>query len=187
MAFHRQPVGAGEARRPRPDHRDTFARGRGPPEGMLVPRHERVGGMTLQLPDLDRLALGLHAHAGLFAERLGRADAGAHAAQDVLVEDRLRRRLGHPGRDLADEQRDVDLGRAGRDAGRVVAEIAAVGGHLRLVAVKRRVQVGKVARDLVFRQSARNDPRSGRAVGHRWIPVGLAFPQRCTVLFFIKW
>jgi hypothetical protein len=26
-----------------------------------------------------------------FAQRLGRADAGAHAAEDVLVEDRLRR------------------------------------------------------------------------------------------------
>jgi hypothetical protein len=89
-------------------------------------RHQRVGGVALQPADLDRLALGRLAHAGLLAQRLGRADAGAHAAEDVLVEDRLGRRLGRAGRDLADEERDVDRGRAGGDAGRIVAEIAAV-------------------------------------------------------------
>ena len=42
-------------------------------------------------------------------------------------EDRPRRRLGHARWDLADEQRDVDRRRAGGGAGRVVAEVAAVG------------------------------------------------------------
>ena len=92
-----------------------------------------VGGVALQTADLDRLALGGLADAGLLAQRLGRADAGAHAADDVGVEDRLGRADGVAGDDLADEQRDVDRGRAGLHAGRVVAEQAALGGDPRLV------------------------------------------------------
>jgi hypothetical protein len=63
---------------------------------MHARRHQRVGGVALQPPDLDRLALGDLAHAGLLAERLGRADAGAHAAEDVLGEDRRAAPSGLP-------------------------------------------------------------------------------------------
>ena len=50
-------------------------------ERMPAPRHQRVGGEALQPADLHRLALGRLAHAGLLAQRLGRADPRAHAAR----------------------------------------------------------------------------------------------------------
>src|SRR5690606_34173718 len=116
-------------------------------------------GVALQPADLHRLAFRRLAHASLLAQRLGRADAGAHAAEDVLVEDGARRAERIAGRDLADEQRDVDRGRARLHARRVVAEIAAVGLHRRLMPVERRVQVGKVVGIL-----RRGKPAGGEAL-----------------------
>ena len=71
-------------------------------------RHRHVGGKALQAADLDRLALGGLAHAGLFAQGFGGADAGADAAKDILAPDRLCGGFGRAGPDLADEKRDVD-------------------------------------------------------------------------------
>ena len=68
MPVHRQPVRAGQSRRPRPHHRHPLARRRRAGEGMHALRHQRVGGKALQPPDLHRLALGRLAHAGLFAQ-----------------------------------------------------------------------------------------------------------------------
>src|SRR3546814_3509032 len=84
--------------------------------------HRRVGGIALQQADLHRLALLRRAHAGLLAQHLGRTDARAGAAEDVLLQDVLRRAADVVGRDLADEARDIDAGRAGLDAGRVRSE-----------------------------------------------------------------
>ena len=83
VAVHGEAVGAGEAGRAAADHGDALPGGRGTGEGMLAGFHQRVGGVALQLADAHRLALGRLADAGLLAQRLGRADAGAHAAEDV--------------------------------------------------------------------------------------------------------
>ena len=85
VAEHGEAVGAGEPCRAGADHGDALARRRGAGEGLRAARHQRVGGEALQPADLDRLALGGLAHAGLLAEGFRRADAGAHAAEDVLA------------------------------------------------------------------------------------------------------
>src|SRR5271154_5351227 len=100
------------------------ARVRGPPS-----RDCGFGRIALQSADHDRLCLRRLAHAGFFAERFGRADAGAYAAHDVGIENRRRRARAVAGGDLANEQRDVDGGRAGLLAGRIEAEIAALRLH----------------------------------------------------------
>ena len=138
--------------------------------------------------DLDRLALGLHAHAGALAEVLGRADPGTHAAQDVGVKDRHRRRIGRARRDLADEQRDVDAGRAGGDAGRIVAEITAVGRDARLVPGQGRCDIGKVHREFMGGKAAGNDARRQSCLGHLRLLAHLLARIRLTQAeFFIKW
>ena len=89
MAMHGKPVRTGEASGAAADDGHLLS-GRGLARvGMLVLLDQRVGGVALQLADLDRLALRRLAHAGFFAQGFSRADAGAHAAQDVLVENRL--------------------------------------------------------------------------------------------------
>ncbi len=137
MPVHRQPVGAGQPGRPGADNGDLAPGFRRAGEGVHIAKDQPVGGVALQPPDLNRLAFRRLAHAGLFAQCFGRADAGADAAEHVLGKDRARRRFRGAGGDLADEKRDVDGGRAGGGAGRIVAEIAAIGGHQRLVVAER--------------------------------------------------
>ena len=186
VALHGETMRTGEARGPRADDGNALARGRGAVEEVPLPRHDAVGGVALEPPDLHRLALGRLPHAGALAEFLGRADARAHAAEDVLLEDRLPGRLGLPGRDLADEERDVDLGRAGLDAGRIVAEIAPVRGDRRLVHRERLVQIGEVFRDLLGGQSRGRDAW-GQRVGHVLPPCrSLLCGQTDTNGIFIK-
>src|SRR5690606_28912572 len=117
--------------------------------------------------------LGGVAHAGLFAERFGGTDAGAHAAKDVLVENRLGRAERVARRDLADEQRNVDGGGTGRHARCSMTEVAAVGCDQRLMVVEARVEVGKVR--LVFggRKTPIVDPRLRRP--HSYVPFEWAF------------
>jgi hypothetical protein len=121
---------------------------------MLARRHEEIGRMALQGADGHRLALLRLAHADLLAEDLRGADAGTAAAEDVAFEDRDRRTAQIAGADLADEAGDVDAGRAGVDAGRVVAVVAAVGLDPRLVGRQRGRHLAKPGRDLVRRQPA---------------------------------
>ena len=157
------------------DHGDLLAGRCGALVELLVLAHRDIGGVALQPADLHRLAFGDLAHADLFAQRLGRADAGAHAAQDVLVENGLGRAERIAGRDLADEQRDVDRGRARIHARRVVAEIAAVGFDQRLVMIERRMQVGKIVGIFGGRKPAAGDPFLELAFGHSRFPIlGLA-------------
>ena len=93
---------------------------------------------------MHRLSFRRLAHARLLAQRLGRADPGAHAAEDVLLQDRLAGAPRLSRRDLADEERNVDRRGAGRHAGRIVAEVASVGSDLRLVRAQRRVEIREI-------------------------------------------
>ena len=165
MALHRQPVRAGEARGAGADDADGFAGGSGAVERVPVMAHHPVGGEALQAPDLNRFPFRRLAHAGLFAERFGRADAGAHAPEDVLLQDRFARAIGVPRGDLADEEGDIDRRRTGRHAGRVVAEIAPVGGDGGLMRVQRRMQIREVLGEAVFGQASRGEAWRMR-VGH---------------------
>ena len=144
MAMHGKAMRAGNAGGPGAGDRHHLAGGLGALIGLRGLGHEGIRRVALQQTDLHRLALGLHAHAGFLAQRLGRADAGAHAAEDVLVENGLGRRLRMPGLDLADEHRDVDRGRAGHLARRIMAEVAAIRLDQRLMRVEGWVNVTKV-------------------------------------------
>ena len=158
VAVTGQPVRAGQPGRPAADDGDFLAGRRCPHEFLLAAAHQGVSGEALQQADPDRLVLGPVAHAGRLAQGFGRADPGAHAADDVLLEDGVGRPLGVPGRDLADEQRHVDARRAGVHAGRVVAEIAALRLDQRLVRAERRMDIGKIDADLFRRQTPAATP-----------------------------
>ena len=66
------------------------------------------------------------------------------------------------GRDLADEERNVDRGRAGLLAGRIEAEIAALRLDPGLMPGERRMEVGEVRLDCRPVEAARRD------VGKSW-------------------
>ena len=171
VAVHREAMRAGEARRPGADDGDALSGRRGAAERMLAALHQMIGRVALQLADLDRLVLGEVPDARLLAERLHRADAGADAAHDVGIEDGLAGAAGIVGLDLADEERDVDMRRAGVHARRVEAEIAAVGFDEGLVARQRRMQVGKIARVVLGLQPPGGDVRAARHTRNRVIPT----------------
>ena len=100
---------------------------------------------------LHRLALGCLAHAGLLAQRLGRTDARADAAHDIGVENASSAApRGFSAAICADEQGNVDRGRAGLLAGRVEAEIAALGLDLRFVPGQRRMQIGEIGLEVAL-------------------------------------
>ena len=123
MALHRQGMGAGKACRPGPDHRHRFPRRRALPEDLPAVVEQRIGRMALQAADLHRFMFRRVADTGFLAQLLRRADPGAHAAHDIAVEDGFRCAQVVAGRDLADEERNIDRGRAGGGTGRVVTEI----------------------------------------------------------------
>ena len=92
VAEHRQPVRAGQPGRAGADHRHALTAGRRAREqGLRRIGEIGVGGMALQRADFHRLVFLRVAHAGLFAQHLGRADTRAHAAEDVLFQDAVRR------------------------------------------------------------------------------------------------
>ena len=144
MALHRQPMGAGQSGGPSTDHGNGLASIGGTFEILVAVPHCMIGGMTLQQPDLDGLALGLLADAGLLAKRFRGADTGAHSTKDVLFENGPRRTVQIACRDLPNELRNINRRRTGRHAGRVVTEIAPVGSHHGFMAVERRIGVGKI-------------------------------------------
>ena len=80
---------------------------------------------TLEAADADRLVFGIE-DACTFAEFLNRTDAGARGADQVRFQNRAGRADDVGGRDLLDEARDIDMGRARMGAGRVVAVEASV-------------------------------------------------------------
>ena len=144
MAVHGKAVRTGEARGSGTHHGDLLAGGLGARIGLGGISHEGIRGIALQQPDLNRLALGIVAHAGFLAQRFGRADAGAHAAEDVLVENRHSRRFRMSRLNLTDEHRNVDRGGACHLARRVMAEIAAIRLDERLMRIERWVNVTEI-------------------------------------------
>ncbi len=171
MAQQGQAMGAGETRRPAADDSHAPARGGGTLEGLDAQFEEMIRGIALQRPDIDRLALAGHAHAGALAEDLGRADPGAGAAEDVLLEDGDRRPLHIAGGDLADESGNVDAGGTGLDAGGVVAEVAAARIHQRLGAAERRLDIAEIRVIFRRRQAPRRYVRRAilRVGGFEWL------------------
>ena len=139
----RQPVGAGEPGGPRADHRDALPGARALPIELPSRGHDGIGRVALQLSDDHRLAFRSVADAGLLAEGLRGTDPGAHAAEDIRVQDRLAGSLGISGGDLSNEEGDVDARRAGIDAGRIVAEQAALSCDPSFMRVQGRMKVGK--------------------------------------------
>src|SRR5690625_88757 len=137
VAFFGQLAGAAETGRPGTDDRDAAA-GRGCGlERLDAALVQVISGVTLQAADLDGLVVFTH-DAGAFAQLLDRAYPGAGGSEQVRLEDGDCR-AGHVvSRDLADEQRDVDVGRPGLNAGSVEAVQAAVRLELRFPVRHRR-------------------------------------------------
>ena len=134
-------------------------------ERLLAGRHLCVDRVALQLADAHRLALGVLAHAGFLAS-FSVGQTRAHMPPMMLEdEDRSRRAERIAGGDLADEQRNVDRGRAGALARRVEAEIAAVGFDMRLVLAERRMQIGEIRRSGSPRRADRRDVGDSRGLG----------------------
>ena len=184
MTLQRQRVGAGQPGRPGTHDRDLAAGGRGAGEELgLGTFHERIDRMALQPADGDGLALLRGAHAGLLAQGLGRADAGAHAAQRVGFENGAGRTaqvaVGYP----SNKGGHVDAGRAGGDAGRIKAVEAAFGFKQRLGCSQARTGIGKVQGVLASIKTAWTDVGK-RGNGHvqllHWV---FAFKADCLVKF----
>ena len=128
------------------DERDALAGGGRGRKGEFVSGVEVVHRVALQKGDFDGLAVVVVEHACTFAEHLDGACAGAGAAENVGVEDGLRRALQVAGGDLFDEARHVDVGGAGLHAGRIEAEEAAVSLGDGGLGGERGVQVGEERR-----------------------------------------
>ena len=101
-------MGAGEACGTAADHGNSLARRVGAGEGMFLFSHQFIGGVALQHSDLDGLALRFLADTDFLAEGLSRADAGAHAAQYVLVKNCFGGVLRMARGNLADEEGNID-------------------------------------------------------------------------------
>ena len=171
-------MGAGDPGRPAADHGDALARARRAGEGVAPLLEQRIGGVALQPADRDGLAFLGETHAGGFAQHLGRADPGAAAAEDVGLQDGAAGARDIVGGDLADESRDVDAGGAGLDAGRVVAEIAAIGLDHRRLARQRRMDVGEMRAIGLGRKPPGGDVRLSAGTLFRHAPATLLMPRR---------
>ena len=165
MARDRERVRAREAGRSGADDRDALAGRRPTDKGLLPRRHLRIDRVTLKQADANRLALGVLAHARLLAQRFGRTDPRAHPAHDVGFQNCARRAERVVRGDLADEERNVDRGRAGLLTRRIETEIAAVGLDVRLVKAQRRMQVGEVGVQARGVEPARRDVGHSRGLG----------------------
>ena len=88
--------------------------------------HCGVSGVALQQADFDWFAFGGFAHAGLLAQGFGRANAGTHTTQNVLIKNGFGGGLGMARLDFADEQRDVDRGGTSLHARGIITEITPV-------------------------------------------------------------
>jgi hypothetical protein len=148
---HRQPVRARQPGRAGAHDGNRLARRRTPLE-RVGGEVRVVDGVALQQADLHRLALGIViAHAGVLAQDLRRAHAGAGAAEDVLLEDVDGRAFHVTVVDVADEARHVDARRARAGAGRVVAVQAAGAFDGGLARRQRRREVREVLGQRVVR------------------------------------
>ncbi len=144
MPPERQPMRAGKAGRPTADDGDFLSASRATPEWVWLCGQDRVGRVALEPADLDGLALLRHAHAGLLAQYLRRADARAGTAEDVGLEDAPSRSLHIVRRDLLDEAGNVDARGTCFDAGCVIAEIATICLNQRGLALQGRMDVAEI-------------------------------------------
>src|SRR6185437_8858350 len=143
VAKPRETMRAGQSRRSAADHGDFLAARPGARERMVRFGEDRIGGVALEPADLDRIAFLRGTHTGALAQNLGRADAGAGAAEDIGLEDAHARALDIIGRDLLDEAGNVDAGGTGLDAGRVVTEVTAIGLDQRLLPRQHRMKIAE--------------------------------------------
>ena len=162
VAQPRESVRTGQARRAGAHHGDALAGRRGAGEHLrLRAGHQRVYCVALQAANGDgRVGLGV-AHAGLFAQHLGGADPGAHAAQRVGFQNRACRTPQIAVGNALDEAGHVDVGGAGGLAGRIKAVQAALGFEHGLGGVQWRGGIGKVLRVLGSTEAAGTDVRGG--------------------------
>ncbi|SPU60671.1 Uncharacterised protein [Brucella melitensis] len=126
MAMHGKAMCSRNARRASADNGNVPARFGCAGKRVVARGHQHIGGVALQMADLHRLAFRHLAHTDLLAERFGRADAGAHAAQNVFGKNGPGRASRVACIDLPDEKRNIDARRAGVHARRVITEITAV-------------------------------------------------------------
>jgi hypothetical protein len=105
------------------------------------------------------------AHACAFAKNLGRADAGAYAAERIRRENVGRRALQVAVADLADEARDVDRRRASLHARRVVAVVTTARCRSSGSRVEQGRDVRELARELFLREAMRRNV-AGLLHGH---------------------
>jgi hypothetical protein len=120
-------VRAGEARRTAAHETDALA---GVCSGLEEPPalgKGVIGREALELADLDWGHVHLVVDAVADAQDLDRTHARAAHSEDVRVEDGAGRSFDVVGRDLPDELRNVDVGRARLHARRVGAKQAAIG------------------------------------------------------------
>jgi hypothetical protein len=116
---------------------------------------------ALQSTYIHRVTASGGADAGALTQNFGGADAGATAAENIRIEDFIRRTAQVSGADAANEARNINAGRAGFDARRIIAKVTAIGGNDCLGGVKRRVRIGEIGVDLVSTQSG-----GGGCIGH---------------------
>ena len=171
MALHRQTVRTGKAGRPGPDYRNTLACVGSALEKLGVVLHGMIRRMALQQADLHWLAFRRLPDAGLLAQGFRRTDPCAHSAKNILVEDGAGRAIKIAGRDLPDEFRNIDRGRTGCHAGRVIAEIASVGRDHCLMLIKRRIRVRKILFIGFAVQTALNHSVFKIPVDHACLPL----------------
>jgi hypothetical protein len=126
MPEHGQSMCAGQPGGAGADDRDLLSGVGAALEKLHVVLEYRVRGISLQQPDIDRLLLVQVADTGFFAQHFRGTDAGAHATHDVLAQDRMCGTLYVVAADFLNESGNVDAGRAGFRAGRVVTEITPV-------------------------------------------------------------
>ena len=188
MPHHRSTVRTRKPCRTCPHDRDPFARRccafkRVHPLGLQM-----VRGIALKLADLDRLALSHFTHTGLFTQLFGRTNAGTHAAHDILAQDRFGGSIRCARGDLPDEERNIDIRRAGRDARRVVTEVASVRRDKRFVHIQWRVQIGKLRGIGVGVQPSGSHPRFKDFLRHFFIPAVTIYSETLPRNdFFINW
>ncbi len=132
---------ARDSGRARPHDRDALAVVLACLERQLASSVDGVGRETLEARDRDRLLAPIMVHAAALAQHLDGAHPRAGVAERVGLQYRLAGAERIVGRDLAYEARYVDAGRAGFDAGRVVAVQAARGLDARRLARERRLQL----------------------------------------------
>lgn len=122
--------------------------------GRWPPAHRYI---ALQGADLHRLILGMIPDAGILAQDFDRADAGAHPAHDVGLEDRLGSTDRVIHRNRADEARHVDAGGAGLDAGRVITIETAAAFDERALPVQRWLHIIEIGRNFCGGEATRTD------------------------------